>query len=94
MDFKVDIDKLNDAIITYDNAINLLKENLEALRQSLKIIQESGWSGKAKEKFMTVKYGQWEKGITEHISRLEFLVSMLKTSQSEFEGLESKGNNL
>lgn len=94
MDFSVDIDKVNDAISVYDKSINSLKENLNVLNKSLKDIEGTGWSGQAKERFMTIKYGEWEKGIEEHISRLEFLVSMLKEGKCDFEELERVGNNL
>lgn len=94
MDFSVDMDNINDVIDVYDKSIKLLKENLNVLNKSLKSIDSTGWSGQAKEQFITIKYGEWEKGIKEHISRLEFLVSMLKEGRSEFEELERMGSNL
>ncbi|WP_250675742.1 WXG100 family type VII secretion target [Paraclostridium ghonii] len=94
MDFSVDMDNINDVIDVYDKSIKLLKENLNILNKSLKTIDNTGWSGQAKEQFITIKYGEWEKGIKEHISRLEFLVSMLKEGRSEFEELERMGSNL
>lgn len=94
MDFSVDMDNINDVIDVYDKSIKLLKENLNVLNKSLKTIDNTGWSGQAKEQFITIKYGEWEKGIKEHISRLEFLVSMLKEGRSEFEELERMGSNL
>ena len=94
MDFSIEIDTLNSVISTYDEALGSLKDNLNLLSRSLKDINNSGWKGQAKDQFMSIRYGEWEKGIKEHISRLEFLVGMLKEAKGEFEGLEQQGNSL
>lgn len=94
MDFSADIDRLEDVIAVYERSLKLLKENLKMLNRSLKTIDNDGWSGLSKDKFMSVRYGNFEKGIREHISRLEFLNKMLKEARSEFVNLEWKGNNL
>lgn len=94
MDFSIEIDTLDSAISTYDEALKSLKDNLNLLNRSLKDIDNSGWKGKSKEQFMSIKYGNWEQGIKEHISRLEFLVGMLKEAKGEFESLEQQGNSL
>lgn len=94
MDFKVDMEILEGIIITYESCIKQLNENLETLSISLQAINSSGWSGRAKEKFMSVKYGDWEKGMIGHILRFEYLVSILREGQAEFETIEIEGKSL
>lgn len=43
---------------------------------------------------MTVSYGEWEKGINEHISRLEFLQRMLKEGRGEIMQLVEEGEKI
>ena len=91
MDFKIEMETLENAITTYDNAISLLESNLDTLNSSLK---SDAWTGKSKEQFMSLRYGDWEKGLKEHISRFKFLNSMLKEAKSNMEDLIKEGEQL
>ena len=94
MDFKVEMDILENSINTYDNAISLLESNLDTLNSSLSALKGDAWTGKSKEQFMSLRYGEWEKGLKEHISRFKFLNSMLKEAKSNMEDLIKEGEQL
>lgn len=94
MAFSVEIGALDETISIYDRSINSLNENLGTLNRSLEALRNNSWKGEAKEEFMSVKYGDWEKGILEHVSRLEFLNQMLKEARCAMVELERKGENL
>ena len=47
-----------------------------------------------REQFMSLRYGDWEKGLKEHISRFKFLNSMLKEAKSNMEDLIKEGEQL
>ena len=87
MDFKIEMETLENAITTYDNEISLLESSLSALKGD-------AWTGKSKEQFMSLRYGDWEKGLKEHISRFKFLNSMLKEVTSNMEDLIKEGEQL
>lgn len=94
MDFKVEMDTLESAITTYDSAISLLETNLDSLNSSLTALKGEAWTGKAKDDFMALRYGDWEKGLKEHISRFKFLNSMLKEAKTNMEDLIKEGEQL
>ena len=94
MDFKIEMEAIDNAITVYDKAIRELKNNLNSLNSGFSGIKGDGWKGKAKDSFMTIKYGQWEKGLKEHISRLEFLNSMLKDAREKLDALVTEGEQL
>lgn len=94
MKFLIKMDTLDNTIGEYDDALIKLKDNLSNLKKSLEIINNGGWKGESKEAFMTVSYGEWEKGINEHISRLEFLQGMLKEGRGEIMQLVEEGEKI
>lgn len=94
MDFKIEMETLENAITTYDNAISLLESNLDTLNSSLSALKGDAWTGKSKEQFMSLRYGDWEKGLKEHISRFKFLNSRLKEAKSNMEDLIKEGEQL
>ena len=94
MKFAIDIEVLNSCIAQYESCISLLEENLQKLNRSLDLIKGSGWKGNAKEQFISVEYGEWDKGIKEHISRLIFLNTMLKEARNEMDRLVDASNRL
>lgn len=94
MKFLIDIEVLNSCIGEYESCIDLLEENLLKLNRSLELIKGSGWKGDSKEKFISLEYGEWEKGIKEHISKLVFLNTMLNEAKFEMESLVNNGERL
>lgn len=94
MDFKVEMATVENAITTYENAISLLESNLASLNRSLSALKGEAWTGKSKEQFMSLRYGDWEKGLKEHISRFRFLNSMLKEAKNSMEDLIKEGEQL
>ena len=94
MDFKIEMETLENAITTYDNAIRLQESNLDTLNSSLSALKGDAWTGTSKEQFMSLRYGDWEKGLKEHISRFKFLNSMLKEAKSNMEDLIKEGEQL
>ena len=52
MDFKIEMETLENAITTYDNAISLLESNLDTLNSSLSALKGDAWTGKSKEQFL------------------------------------------
>lgn len=94
MDFKIEIDTLENTIAVYESAIELLESNLNTLNSSLTALKGEAWTGKAKDNFMSLRYGEWEKGLKEHISRFKFLNSMLKEGKASMEALVTEGEQL
>lgn len=91
MDFSVDSCKLREAEILYKESIDILENARISINNSLKELREDSWEGKAKDSFLDVVYLDWEKGLKEHIKKIEFLRCIVSKAADKVESLENQG---
>ncbi|CDM68303.1 Hypothetical protein CM240_1139 [Clostridium bornimense] len=91
MDFSVDPCKLREAEALYKESIDTLEDARIAINNSLKELREESWEGKTKDRFFDVVYLDWDKGLGEHIKKIEFLRCILSKVADKMETIESQG---
>lgn len=91
MDFSVDPCKLREAEALYKESIDTLENARITINNSLKELRSESWQGKTKDSFFDVVYLDWEKGLSEHIKKIEFLKCILSKVADKMESIESQG---
>ena len=91
MDFSVDPCKLREAETLYKESIDTLENARITINNSVRELREGNGEGKTKDSFFDVVYLDWEKGLNEHIKKIEFLRGILSKVADKMESLESQG---
>lgn len=90
---KIDFDILENTIRTYATSIETLKKAKIDIKNGISSL-ERDWNGEAKEAYFNVKYADWDKGLDEHISRMEFLKKQLETVKKAYQEIMTEGQKL
>ncbi|MBU5315326.1 WXG100 family type VII secretion target [Clostridium bornimense] len=91
MDFSVDPCKLREVEALYKESIDTLENTRVVINNSLKELRGESWQVKTKESFSDVLNLDWEKGLSEHIQKIDFLRDILTEVADKMENIESQG---
>ncbi|WP_143318552.1 hypothetical protein [Clostridium sp. HBUAS56017] len=94
MDVIMNNDKMREAKIIYKNGSNDLRRILNDLINTIRYLDERGFQGEAKEKFVSCIYADWEFGFKQHIKDIEFLRDLLSKVEIESSKLNDASRSL
>ena len=92
---EIDLEILNKTIYQYNNNIEILSTNIQAIKICADNLQDE-WGGEAKIAFFeqTGHYNEWYRGMKKQVEHLEFLRDQLNLVKDQFEPLEEQADKL
>lgn len=90
---KIDFDSLDNAIRTYSRSIDALTKAKSDIQKGIRGLKND-WKGEAKDAYFNVKYVDWDKGLDEHIDRMQFLKKQLELVKRAYTEIDNDGQRL